>query len=511
MDTFFTELPALVSLPGRLTLRTSAGRHLRVAACLVGLAGLGASGSLAAQTLANRGAHVLVQPGTFVVVRGSVANAAGSNLTNAGTLLLTGNFANAGALSSSGWVVFAGAVNQTLTLGGSNLARVEVRNTGSAGTNRVLVPADITLTDQLLLTQGGVRTDPTAILTLLPGATVQGEAPGRYVQGNLRVVRDLVAGVLDFGNGLALDATGSPLGTVTATRTAGLTTAGVSYATNPNAASLKGIDRIWTLTSTQAPKQAIPLTFSWLADDDNGLTDFTAAQVWQQQPQPDRSWFTTMQPTSASSRTITTTTSTLSRYTVSNRANPLPVELSLFSAARQGDAAWLRWTTASERNNAKFDVESSTDGQQFRRIATVASRSTNGQGAVYDAKDPNIARYGVATVYYRLRQVDRDSTETFSPVRSVATAMATAVALQLQAYPNPFGEAVTVAVEALSAGPASVVLRDGLGRTVWQQTMVLARGVSEHRLVPPASLPPGVYLLTVTQAAQQRHLTLTRQ
>ena len=511
MDTFFTELPALVSLPGRLTLRTSAGRHLRVAACLVGLAGLGASGSLAAQTLDNRGAHVLVQPGAFVVVRGSVANTAGSTLTNAGTLLLTGDFVNAGALNSSGWVVFAGAVNQTLTSGGSELANVEVRNTGSAGTNRVLMPADVTLTTELLLTQGGVRTDPNAFLTLLPDANVTGEAPGRYVQGNLRVVRDQVSGLLNFRNGLTLDAGGSSLGTVTATRTAGLTTADVSYVINPNAVSLKGIDRIWTLSSTLPLAKTIPLTLSWLADDDNGLTDFTAAQVWQQQPQPSTSWFTTMQPTSASSRTITTTTSTLSRYTVSNRANPLPVELSLFSAARQGDAAWLRWTTASERNNAKFDVESSTDGQQFRRIATVASRSTNGQGAVYDAKDPNIARYGVATVYYRLRQVDRDSTETFSPVRSVATAMATAVALQLQAYPNPFGEAVTVAVEALSAGPASVVLRDGLGRTVWQQTMVLTRGVSEHRLVPPASLPPGVYLLTVTQAAQQRHLTLTRQ
>ncbi|WP_188562235.1 T9SS type A sorting domain-containing protein [Hymenobacter frigidus] len=508
MILLFTRLPALVSLPGRPPRRTPAGRHLRVAACLMGLASLGASGSLAAQTLANRGAHVLVQPGAFVVVRGSMANTAGSTLTNAGTLLLTGDFANAGALNSSGWVVFAGAVNQTLTSGGSNLAQVEVRNTGSAGTNRVLVPNDVTLTGQLLLTQGGVRTEPTAFLTLLPGATVAGEAPGRYVQGNLRVIRDLVAGVLDFGNGLALDATGSPLGTVTATRTAGLTTANVSYATNSNGGLSKGIDRIWALTSTLSPIQAIPLTFSWLADDDNGLTDFTAAQVWQQRP-AGGSWFTTMQPTSAVTRTITATTTTLSRYTVSNRANPLPVELSLFSAARQGDAAWLRWTTASERNNAKFDVESSTDGQLFRRIATVASRSTNGQGAVYDTKDPNIARYRVATVYYRLRQVDRDSTETFSPVRSVAAAMATA--LQLQAYPNPFGEAVTVAVEALGAGPASVVLRDGLGRAVWQQTMVLVRGVSEHRLVPPASLPPGVYLLTVTQAAQQRHLTLTRQ
>ena len=66
-------------------------------------------------------------------------------------------------------------------------------------------------------------------------------------------------------------------------------------------------------------------------------------------------------------------------------------------------------------------------------------------------------------------------------------------------------------MEAPGAGPASVVLRDGLGRTVWQQTVVLARGVNEHRLVPPAALPPGVYLLTLTQATQQRHLTMARQ
>ena len=228
----------------------------------MGLAGLGGSGSLAAQTLANHGAHVLVQPGAAVVVRGSVANAAGSTLTNAGTLLPTRDFTNAGALSSAGWLVFAGAVDQTLTPSGSNLAQVEVRNTGGAGTNRGLVPGDVTLTGQLLLTQSGVRTGPTALLTLPPGATVLGEVPGRYVRGNLRVVHDLVTDVRDFGNGLTLDATGAPLGTVTATRTAGLTTADVSYATNPNGGLSKGIDRIWALTSTLAPAPALPLTFS---------------------------------------------------------------------------------------------------------------------------------------------------------------------------------------------------------------------------------------------------------
>ena len=448
-----------------------------------------------------------MQPGAQLVVQGSLANAVGSTLSNAGTVLLTGDFINSGALTSSGWVVFGGTVDQTLVSGGSSMAQLQVRNTGSAGNNRVLVPSDLTLTSQLLLTQGCVRTGPAAFVLLPTGATVVGETTGRYVQGNLRVVRSQVTGVVNFGNGLTLDATGSPLGDVTATRTAGLITAGLSYVANPNGGTAKGIDRIWAISSTQAPTQSIPLTLAWLPDDDNGLTDFAQAQVWQQQP--GAAWGATAAPVSAVSRSISTTTASFSRYTVSNRANPLPVELIYFAAERKGTSAWLHWATALEKGNDRFEVESSTDGSHFQRIATLTGRGSNGQGAAYEATDPNTARYGVSVVYYRLRQVDRDGTEAFSPVRAVAAALS--VALHLQAYPNPFAESFTVALDAPVAGAASVLLRDGLGRTVWQQTVALARGANVFALVPPAPLPAGMYLLAVVQGAQRQRLTLTRQ
>jgi hypothetical protein len=208
-------------------------------------------------------------------------------------------------------------------------------------------------------------------------------------------------------------------------------------------------------------------------------------------------------------RRITTPATSFSSWTVSNHANPLPVELSRFTAERQGAAARLRWATASERNNAQFEVESSADGQYFRRIATVPSRSTSGQGAAYEASDLNLNLYGVATVFYRLRQVDRDSTVSFSPVRPVTAGGG--VALRLQAYPNPFREGITVALEASAAGTASMVLRDALGRAVWQQTVMLSRGGNSYMLVGPAALPPGVYSLTLTQGAQQRQFTVTHQ
>ncbi|GAA4032970.1 hypothetical protein GCM10022409_16590 [Hymenobacter glaciei] len=450
---------------------------------------------------------MLVQSGANLVVKGSMSNAGGSTLSNAGTMLLTGDFINAGALTSSGWMVFGGAVDQTLVPGGYSLTQLEVRNTGSAGNNRVLMPIDVTITGQLLLTQGGVRTGSTAFLLLPMGATILGETTGRYVQGNLRVVRNPVSGVIDFGNGVTLDAMSTPLGEVTATRTAGLNTAGLSYVASPNGGTAKSIDRIWTIAATQAPAAGTLLTLSWLADDNNGLTDFTQTQVWQQQP--GTAWLATAAPVSAVTRSITTAVNSFSRFTVSNRANPLPVELSYFAAERQGSAARLRWSTAMEKNNDRFEVESSTDGSGFQRIATVAARGTSGQGAAYEATDPNIARYGASLVYYRLRQVDRNGTESFSPVRVITATLF--AALRLQAYPNPFAEAVMLALDAPEAGTANLMLRDGLGRTVWQQTAVLARGANTFALVPAAPLPAGVYLLTVAQGAQQQRLTLTRQ
>jgi hypothetical protein len=478
-----------------------------VRALLVGAAlWPGVNRSLAAQTLTNQGAYVLVQPGAALVVQGSLLNAPSSTLTNQGSVLLTGDLTNQGTLASAGWLVFAGAADQTFTAGQSSIAQLEARNTGSTGHNRVLLPQDVALTNQLLLTQGLVRTGATTLLTLPAGVAVSGEGEGRYVQGNLRVVRTNVAGVVDFGNGLTLDATGSPLGTVTATRTAGLAAPNLSYATGADGGPARGIDRIWTLAATQAPTQPIPLTFSWTADDDNGLTSFTAAQVWQQQGTTAQ-WAPSMSPTNAATRRISTAVTSFSRWTVSNQQNPLPVGLSRFVAERQGPDVWLRWNTASERASERFEVERSRDGQSFEAIATVRSRGTATQATAYEQLDAEVARHQAATLYYRLRQVDLDGRQSFSPVRAVE--LSAPAGLRVQAYPNPFGASCTLTLEAPRAGAATLVLRDALGRPVWQQALQLSSGTQAYPLVLAQPLPPGVYALTLTQAAQQQRILLT--
>ncbi|KUG06716.1 T9SS type A sorting domain-containing protein [Solirubrum puertoriconensis] len=469
---------------------------------------LGLGGPAAAQSITVSGARLSVQAGTTVSVSDSLLNRTGSQLSNSGTLHLGRTLNNAGSFTSDGLLRFSGTAKQRLVSGGATVAQLEVDNTASAGQNQLVVTDDLAITQRLLLTNGLVRTPGTKIISLLNGATLEGEAAGRYVVGNVRITRSAVAGPVDFGHGAWLDASGQNLGDVTITRTAGLRAAGVSYGTNLGATT-KGIDRIWTITAAQAPTAAVPLRLSWPAADDNGLTDFAQAQAWRQGT-PAAAWELVGARSNANSRSISTSTAAFGRFTVSNAANPLPVELISFTAERRGPDAWLRWATASEKNSSYFVVESSPDARTFRAVGQVSSRGTTTRRTEYQFTDANLGRYAATTVYYRLRQVDADGAESYSPVQAVSVPLEAALAVQ--AWPNPFrNEAVTMLISTPHTGPATIELADAVGRVLWRQPTNLGKGSNTISLPRTAQLPEGVYLVRVQQAAELRVLKLVCQ
>ena len=442
---------------------------------------------LAQTTLTNDGSSITVASGAVLYVVGGVQNNAGGTLSNAGTVQLTGDLTNAGTLASAGTLLFSGTTNQTLTPGtAATVATLLLNNTGAAGSRTLSLPADLTVGTALTLQSGLLRTGPTATLTLPDGATLSGEAPGQYVQGNLKIVRAAGSGVLDFGHGLSLDRTG--LGQVTATRSAGLLTDNVSRGVNPNNAAFKGIDRIWTVQTATAPSAAVPITLSWIADDDNGLTDFSKARAWRAAVGSTQ-WAPASAPAAAtvsgSNRSFSFASAALGRLTVSNAANPLPVELAAFTAEGQGTDALLRWSTASEKNSDRFEIEASADGSSFRRIGTVPGAGNSSQPHNYQLVDPAIARYATNLVYYRLRQVDLDGTASYSPVRTVAVAGRAELAL----FPNPAARATTLT----GAQPgAAVMVFDAVGRQV---TRTVADATGTAALLLPEGHATGVYVV----------------
>lgn len=95
---------------------------------------------------------------------------------------------------------------------------------------------------------------------------------------------------------------------------------------------------------------------------------------------------------------------------------PLPIELTSFIGHHRNDRNELAWSTASEHQNWKFEVEKSMDGVQFHQIGVVP-----GHGNTDNANDYAFSDVGVSTGinYYRLRQVDQDGKGTYSKIISL--------------------------------------------------------------------------------------------
>jgi hypothetical protein len=184
--------------------------------------------------------------------------------------------------------------------------------------------------------------------------------------------------------------------------------------------------------------------------------------------------------------------------TVSNSSQPLPVELVRFTAEALGANALLKWATASEKNNDRFEVEVSADGRTCRRIGQVPGHGSSTQPHAYQLTDAAIARYGVSVVYYRLRQVDADGTASYSPVCTVAAALPAGLAL----FPNPTTQTATL-TGAVPGTPVTVL--DAVGRLVLR---VVATSAGTATLELPVELAAGVYVVRTGQQALR--LTVTK-
>ncbi|MBO2008910.1 T9SS type A sorting domain-containing protein [Hymenobacter negativus] len=184
---------------------------------------------------------------------------------------------------------------------------------------------------------------------------------------------------------------------------------------------------------------------------------------------------------------------------------PLPVSLVRFTAVAAHFDAQLQWLTANEHNNDRFVVERSFDGKAFATIGTVRGNWESTTPSNYEFVDVNVARFVSAgkPVYYRLRQVDRDSTSTYSPLRTVVFGAKSAATL----YPNPAGRSATLDLSSLPAGNYTVQVLDLTGRQV--ATYSLA-GTAQH-LLELQHLATGAYVVRVHGGAVNQSLLLTRE
>ncbi len=126
-------------------------------------------------------------------------------------------------------------------------------------------------------------------------------------------------------------------------------------------------------------------------------------------------------------------------------------------------AVVLNWETATEINNSGFNVERSTNGKTFQKVAFIRGKGTSSEISTYSFTDNNLA---VGNYYYRLQQVDFDGTTKYSKVIEITVNAAPAKFDLYQNYPNPFNPSTTIKFSVEKTGIATLKIFNSLGQEV---------------------------------------------
>ena len=179
---------------------------------------------------------------------------------------------------------------------------------------------------------------------------------------------------------------------------------------------------------------------------------------------------------------------------------PLPVELVSFQGKATQSSIELNWTTASEKDNDRFEVERSQDGRTFARIGTVKGAGNSSVLLKYNFSDPKAAQ---GTNYYRIRQVDFDGKYEMSHVIAIEN-RAGLTAKGMSVYPNPAsGSTVTVALGSAASGNTLIRITNMNGRVVYTQEIAAGEQQAEISLAA-LQIPQGMYMVSLQDGSSQQ-------
>ena len=168
----------------------------------------------------------------------------------------------------------------------------------------------------------------------------------------------------------------------------------------------------------------------------------------------------------------------------------LPVELLSFNALAKEDYVDITWATASEKNNAFFNIEKSVDGVNFESIEQVKGQGSRTNAMFYSSQDRKPTS-GLS--YYRIKQTDYDGQFTYSKIVSVNYDGKGSSNFEI--IPNPTSnDGETVVKLNSSNNDVEVTISDINGLEVYRSQEKTNTGLINI----PSGFSKGVYIIKIT-------------
>ena len=170
----------------------------------------------------------------------------------------------------------------------------------------------------------------------------------------------------------------------------------------------------------------------------------------------------------------------------------IPLSMIAFNAGKlSNNTNRIQWTTVDERNVERFEIERSSDAQQFEYVGITKALGNTKTQHNYTFIDEHPS---VGLNYYRLKMLDLDGSFTYSKVATVDNQ--NDKGLRSKVFPNPVSDVLTVVLEnGEKAKNVSITLTDVLGRVLFTQK--IAAFDTKKVEIPASGLTSGAYFLKI--------------
>ncbi len=191
-----------------------------------------------------------------------------------------------------------------------------------------------------------------------------------------------------------------------------------------------------------------------------------------------------------------------SLFFLADAAVTLPVTLTRFTAHLNGEGnSLLQWTASAEYNNHHFDIEVSSDGVNFSRLATIASKGNSTAEQQYDYTH---TRPLPGNNWYRLKQVDNDQQVKYSAIVLVTVPV---VKNKLLVYPVPAQNQVMV-VYGQNTGNRSLEILSSDMRVIKKESL---QTLSDRKAMDISGLPAGIYFIRISGGTHNEIIRFIKQ
>jgi hypothetical protein len=187
-----------------------------------------------------------------------------------------------------------------------------------------------------------------------------------------------------------------------------------------------------------------------------------------------------------------------------NPIGVLPVTFTSLEASRSGSDISVEWKVENELNILQYDVERSSDGVTFTKVATKAAIGNSSSDLTYDWLDADPIP---GDNFYRIRSISTDGKTQYSIIVKVTLGTTdNEVSGITDVYPNPVGmdQALNVQLASLKAGEYKISLVSSSGQTIREKTFTVTDNTNSPLLViPTAGVAKGSYEVIVKSSTQQ--------